>query len=71
MFDPDLKEEIQVDLPAEKGPKARMIVCVNADHEHDQVIIRCIMGILVMLTNTHIRWIPKLQKTVETSNLGK
>jgi hypothetical protein len=47
-----------------------MTVYVNADHAHDLVIRRSITGILVMLNNTPIRWISKLQKTVETSTYG-
>jgi hypothetical protein len=47
-----------------------MTVYVDADHAHDLVTRRSITGILVMLLNTHIRWISKLQKTVETSTYG-
>jgi hypothetical protein len=47
-----------------------MTVYVDADHAHDLVIRRSITGILVMLNNTHIRWISKRQKTVETSTHG-
>jgi hypothetical protein len=47
-----------------------MTVYVDADHTHDLVTRISITGILVMLNNTPIRWISKLQKTVETSNYG-
>jgi hypothetical protein len=69
-FYPDASEEIPKDLPPEKGPRVRMTVYVDAHHAHDLVTRRSITGILVMLNNTPIRWISKLQKTVETSTYG-
>jgi hypothetical protein len=69
-FYPDASEEIPKDLSCEKGPRVRMTVYVDADHAHDLVIRRSITGILVMLNNTHIIWISKRQKTVETSTYG-
>jgi hypothetical protein len=63
-------EEIPKDLPPEKGPRFRMTVYVDADHKNDLVTRRSITEILVMLNNTHIRWISKRQKTVETSTYG-
>jgi hypothetical protein len=69
-FYPDTGEEIPKDLPPEKGSRVRMTVYVDADHAHDLVTRRSITGILVMLTNTSIRWISKRQKTVETSTYG-
>jgi hypothetical protein len=69
-FYPDAIEEIPKDLPPEKGPRVRMTVYVDADHEHDLVTRRSITGILVMLNNTPIRWISKRQKTLETSTYG-
>jgi hypothetical protein len=67
---PDASEEIPKDLPPEKGPRFRMTVYKDADHAHDLVTRRSIIGILVMLNNTHIRWVSKRQKTVETSTYG-
>jgi hypothetical protein len=67
-FYPDAGEESPNDLPPEKGPRVRMTVYVDSDHAYDLVTRRSITGILVMLNNTHIRWISKRQKTVETSN---
>jgi hypothetical protein len=49
-FYPDAGEEIPEDLPPEKGPRVRMTVYVDADHAHDLVIRRSIIGIVVMLT---------------------
>jgi hypothetical protein len=69
-FYPDAGEEIPKDLPPEKGPRVRMTVYVDADHAHDLVTRRSITGILFILNNTPIRWIPKRQKTVETSTYG-
>jgi hypothetical protein len=69
-FYPDAEEEISNDLPLSKGPKVRMTVYVDADHSHDLVTRRSITGIVVMLNKTPIRWISKLQKTVETSTYG-
>ena len=69
-FYPDAEEETPNDLPMSKGPKVRMTVYVDADHAHDLVTRRSIIGILVMLNNTPIRWVSKRQKTVETSTYG-
>jgi hypothetical protein len=66
-FYPDASDKIPKDLPPEKGPRFRMTVYVDDDHEHGLVTRRSITGILVMLNNTPIRWISKRQKTVETS----
>jgi hypothetical protein len=64
---PDAGEEIPKDLRPEKGPRVRMTVYVDADHEHDLVTRRSITLIHNMLNNTPIRWIYKHHKTVETS----
>jgi hypothetical protein len=69
-FYPDTGEEIPKDLPPEKGPRVRMTVYVDADHEHDLITRRYITGIIVMLNNTPNRWISKRQKTVETPTYG-
>jgi hypothetical protein len=47
-----------------------MTVYVDADHAQDLVTRRSITVILVMLSNTPLRWISKRQKTVETSTYG-
>jgi hypothetical protein len=47
-----------------------MAVYVDDNHTHDLVTIRYITDIIVMLNNTPIRWISKLQKTVKTSTYG-
>jgi hypothetical protein len=67
---PGAGEEIPKDLPPEKGPRVRMTVYSDSDHAHDLVIRRSTTLILVMLNNTHTRWISKCQKTVETSTYG-
>jgi hypothetical protein len=64
---PDAEEEIPNDLPMSKGPKVRMTVYVDADHAHDLVARRSITGILMMLSNTPVRWVSTRQKAVETS----
>jgi hypothetical protein len=56
-----------MDLPPEKESRVRVTVNVDADHTHDLVTRRSIIGILVMINNTPIRCISKRQKTVETS----
>jgi hypothetical protein len=66
-FYPDAGEEIPKDLPAEKGPRVRMTIYLDADHAHDLITRRSITGILVILNNTPIRWISKRQTTVDTS----
>ena len=53
-----------------KGPKVQMTIYVDTDHAHDLVARRSITGILLMLNNTPVRWVSKLQKTVETSTFG-
>jgi hypothetical protein len=40
---------------------------VDADHTHDLVNRSSITGFLLMLNNTPIPWLSKLQKIVETS----
>jgi hypothetical protein len=47
-----------------------MTVYVDNDHAHDLVTRRSITGILVMLNNTPIRCLSKLQKIVETLTYG-
>jgi hypothetical protein len=69
-FYTDASEEIPKGLPLEEGPRVRMTVYVDADHAHDLVTRRSITGILVVLNNTHIIWVSKRQKTVETSTHG-
>jgi hypothetical protein len=69
-FYPDASEEIQKDLPPEKGPRVRMTVYVDADHAHDLVTRRSITVIFVILNNTPIRWISKRQNIVDTSTYG-
>jgi hypothetical protein len=41
-FYPDASEEIPKDLHPEKGPRVRMPVYVDANHEHDLVTRRSI-----------------------------
>jgi hypothetical protein len=53
-----------------KKCQVRMTVYADADHAHDLVARRSIIGILVMLNKTPIRWISKRQQTVETSTYG-
>jgi hypothetical protein len=69
-FYPDASGEIPKDPPPEKGPRVRMTVYVDAYHAHDLVTRRLIIGILVILNKTPIRWVSKCQKTVETSTYG-
>jgi hypothetical protein len=69
-FYPDASEEIPKDLPVEKGPRVRMMVFVEDYHAHDLVIRKSIIGILVKLINTVIRWISCCQKTLDTSHYG-
>jgi hypothetical protein len=47
-----------------------MTVYVDADHAHDLVTRTSITGILVMMSNTLLRWVCKCQKTAETSTYG-
>jgi hypothetical protein len=63
-FYPNAGKGIPKDLPPEKGPRVRMTDYVDAEHVHDLVTRRSIIGILVMLNNTPIRWISKPQKTM-------
>jgi hypothetical protein len=65
-FYPNTSEDISKDLPPEKGPRVRMTVYVDADHTHDLVTRRSIIGFLVMINNTANGWISKRQKTMET-----
>jgi hypothetical protein len=47
-----------------------MTVYVDADHAHDLVTRRSIIGILVMMNNGPVRWVSKRHKNVETSTYG-
>jgi hypothetical protein len=49
---PDTEEEIPNDIPMSNRLKSRMIVYVDADHEHDLVTTRSITGVIVILNNT-------------------
>jgi hypothetical protein len=67
---PDAGEQIPKHHFLEEESWVRMTVYVDTDHAHDLVTRRAIAEIPVMLNNKHIRWIFKLQKTVETSTYG-
>jgi hypothetical protein len=69
-FYPDSGEEIPNDFQREKRPRVKMNIYIDADHAHDLITRRSTTEILVMINNTPIRWICKLQKTVETSTYG-
>jgi hypothetical protein len=56
-FYPDAEEEISSDFSASKGSKVRMTVYVDTYHAHDLVTRRSMVGILVMLNNTPVRWV--------------
>jgi hypothetical protein len=47
-----------------------MTVYVDADRAHELVTIRSIADILLISNYTPIRWLSKIQKTVETSTHG-
>jgi hypothetical protein len=42
----------------------------DADHAHCEVSRRSVTGILGFVNSTPVRWISKIQKTVETSSYG-
>jgi hypothetical protein len=50
--------------------KAQVTVMVDADHAHCEVTRRSVTGTLVFVNSTPIRWLLKMQKTVETSTYG-
>jgi hypothetical protein len=66
----DTGEGIPKDFSHKKGPRVRMTVFVDVDHVHDLLTRTSITGIFVMLNNTPIRWISKLQNIVKTSTYG-
>ncbi len=68
-FYPDATEDIppQGTVPAAKGPKAKITVYVDADHGHDQVTRRSVIGIHIFINNTLVRAYTKRQQTVKTS----
>jgi hypothetical protein len=61
-FYPDTLEEILKYLSPDKKPRIRMTAFVDADHAHDLVTRRSIIGIFVIINNTPVRWISKHQK---------
>jgi hypothetical protein len=67
-FYPEAEEVVPEDRPEPTpGRKAQITVLVDADHAHCAVTRRSIMGILVFVNSTPVRWYSKLQRTVETS----
>ena len=70
-FYPEAQEGIPDDLPEPTpGKKVQVTIMVDADHAHCQVTRRSVTGILVFINSTPIRWVSKMQKTVETSTYG-
>ena len=57
-------------MPTPKGKTVQVTTYVDADHAHDQVTRRSVMGILLFVNNTPIKWYSKRQNTVETSTYG-
>jgi hypothetical protein len=47
-----------------------MTVYLDSDSSHDLVTRRSITGIIFMISNKHIKWISKRQKTAKTSTYG-
>jgi hypothetical protein len=66
-FNPDAEELISKDLPSEKGPMVKMTTNVHSDHIYDLVTRRFIIGDLIMINNTPIRWTSEHQKAMKTS----
>ena len=69
-FYPDAEEEIPLNIPDEKGPKARITAWVDADHAYDQVTRRSVSGIIIMINGMIWKTYSKRQKTVESSTYG-
>jgi hypothetical protein len=70
-FYPEAEEVVPEDRPEPTpGRKAQITVLVDADHAHCAVTRRSIMGVLVFVNSTPVRWYSKLQRTVETSTYG-
>ena len=67
---PGAVEELAPNMPTPKGKKVQITTYVNADHAHDQVMRRSVMGVLLFVNNTPIKWYSKRQITVETSTYG-
>ena len=64
------KEEKPPDQPPPNSLKAQTTCMVDADHAHDQVTRRSVMGIIFYVNATPVKWISKQQGTVESSTYG-
>ena len=71
-FYPDTVEPIpdKNGRPNTKGSVVRITVFKDADRAHDILTRRSVIGIILMINNTPVKWISKRQKTVETSTYG-
>ena len=69
-FYPDAGDELPPNMPEARGAKAKVTVYVDADHAHCTLTRRSVTGIILFVNNTPIKFISKMQKTVETSTYG-
>jgi len=67
---PGAVEELSPNMHTLKGKTVQITTFVDADHAHDQVMRRSVMGILLFVNNTPIRRYSKRQNTVKTSTYG-
>ena len=71
-FYPDTEEMLppKSQIPNPKGPQVRMTVFKDADHAHNVVTRKSVIGILLLLNNILVKWITKRQKMIESSTYG-
>ena len=52
---PGAVEELPPDMPTSKGKTVHITTYVDADHAHDQVTRKSVMGILLFVNNTPVK----------------
>jgi hypothetical protein len=55
-FYPNAQEQMPDNMPTPLGKIACITAYINADHAHNTVTHHLVMGILVLINNTPLRW---------------
>ena len=66
----ELDEELQDNMPSERGISFTMRSYVDSDHAGDMVTRRSRTGFLIFLNSAHIYWWLKKHFFLETSSFG-
>ena len=66
----DIKEEMPPNAPEPKMKPVKITIYFDASHACDMITRRSVIGIIVFINGTPIRWYAKKQNTVESSTYG-